>query len=51
VAGLEKAVQVYTPAGVKTQIKPLLYNIAKATNPKRRKELTYVAEIVLSGAR
>ena len=50
VAGLDKAVQVYTPAGlVKTQISPLIRNLAKAANPGRRKELAYVAEIVLSG--
>jgi hypothetical protein len=50
VAGLDQAVQVYTPAGlVKTQIAPLIRNIAEAANPGPRKELAYVAEIVLSG--
>jgi hypothetical protein len=49
VAGLDEAVQVYTPAGLgETQVSALIRNVAEATNP-RRKQFAYIAEMVLSG--
>jgi hypothetical protein len=49
VAGLDKAIQVYAPARLGAiQVSVLIRNIAQATNP-RRKELAYLAEMVLSG--